>query len=108
MLNPEFQQKVVDSIAESNREFQNFAEADCGCVRNFGYCCCTNLERACRFVSRSKGGVYFNEAQRETIRLETVRYSEGSYDAAEVETMTDAELAAAWLEAVAAYVASQF
>jgi hypothetical protein len=107
MLNPEFATKVFEGIAKTDEIFRNFANSDCGCVARFGYCSCTYLERACRFVSNQASGEFFNQEQREILISQTLYQSEGSYSTEQVEKMNDVDLASAWIETASDYVQSQ-
>ena len=107
-LNADFYRRVAEGIAVEDEIFKRFETENCGCAERFGYCACTNLERACRFVSKTTEGVFFfNREQREILISQSVYQSEGGYSTEEVEKLSDTELAKVWLETANDYVNSQ-
>lgn len=104
----EFNKSVNEAISKEDKIFENFSEVDCRCVENFGYCACTNKERACRYLSKIKSDErFFNNEQRELVIVDTDWCGEGSFSREELEKMNDVELASSWLQAAHDYATSQ-
>lgn len=105
-LNNEFYSSVNEAL-DAKEELFETVKGNCGCIDTFGYCCCSGVERAVRFVAQKPDGMFFNRAQREILISESVWQSEGSYDEREVKAMNDVQLARVWLETASDYVNSQ-